>query len=408
MITNCKFLSSFNYKTPHMKLVLFISLLILACKAQPVQQLLTPQQVSAHIDSIFSESAISGLSILLIKDEKIVYEKNNGFANIQKQIKYTSESIQNIASVSKTIIAVSLMKAVDQGKVDLDTDINTYLPFDVRNPNHPNIPITLRQLATHTSSILDSEDYMRSYYFINGNNLSSDDLTEEYEEYFDLVQGNELIDESEFLKQVLTVDGKWFSDDMYAKEAPGEVGDYSNIGATLAAYVIENAVGMRYEDFTKKYIFDPLEMNDTSWNVETLSKDKFATRYFSKEKAVPDYYLITKADGGLYTTTKDFSKFMIEMIRGFKGEGKLLSAEAYQTMFTPQRTEDDEALGIFWELDPEDRSFQHSGGDPGVTTNVAYSSKKDRAMIIFTNIDANEKTYPQVVNIWNIVKSYDR
>lgn len=393
------------YKQNQMRLLIFISFFIFSCKPASDQALDATQEVDARIDELYGESDISGFSILVVKDDKIVYEKNNGFANIQSQKKYTSESVQNIASVSKTMIAVSIMKAVDQGKVDLDADINEYLPFEVRNPNYPDVAITLRQLATHTSSIMDSDDYMRSYYFINGKTLSSDDLTEEYEEYFEMVQQNELIDESEFLKNVLTVDGKWYSEDVYADEAPGEVGEYSNVAATLAAYVVENAVGMTYEEYTQSYIFNPLGMHNTGWDIETYTKENFATRYFSKEKAVPDYYLITKADGGLYTSTKDFSKFMIEMVRGFKGKGKILSPESFNTMFTPQITEDDEAIGIFWELDPSDRSFTHSGGDPGVTTNAAYAANKDRSMIIFTNIDANDKTYPQIVEIWNVVKS---
>lgn len=401
-------------------LLLFLSIFIFSCKSTvpletPVVET-TPKtesiaesanSVGVKIDSIFAASGITGFSIVLVKNDKIAYEKSGGFANINKNKKYTNRSIQNIASVSKTLIAVSIMKAIDQGKVELDADINTYLPFTVRNPNHPNTPITLRQLATHTSSILDSEDYMRSYYFMGADKLTSKDLTDDYAEYFDMVQVNTLIDESEFLKNVLTENGKWYSDDVYSDSVPGDDANYSNVAATLAAYVIENAVGMSYEDYTQKYIFAPLAMNDTSWDIDTYKNPQFATRYFSKDKEVPDYYLITKADGGLYTCTEDFSKFMIEMGKGSKGKGTILSKESYAEMFTPQFTIEDEAFGIFWEVDPKTRSFSHSGGDPGVTTNVAYSTEHDRALIIFTNIEANEKTYSQIVNIWNTFKLYD-
>jgi len=397
-----------------MRSLFILVIFIFSCKSSINTEVKSNEAVESieamdiKIDSVFAKSSISGMSIVLIKNDKVAYEKSAGFANIDTNNKYTMQSIQNIASVSKTLIAVSMMKAVDQGKVDLDADINIYLPFQVRNPNHPNIPITLRQLATHTSSIFDSDDYMRSYYFMDADKLSSNDLTDEYEEYFDMVQANELIDESEFLKNVLLEDGKWYSDDVYADEAPGDLAEYSNVAATLAAYVIENAVGMSYEAYTQKYIFDPLGMKNTSWDINTNQKPNFAARYFSKEKAVPDYYLITKADGGLYTSTEDFAKFMIEMGKGFKGQGTILSQESYTEMFTVQITEDDEALGIFWELDPETLSFSHNGGDPGVTTNVAYSTEHDRAMIIFTNVEANERTYPEIVSIWNLVKTLDQ
>lgn len=390
-----------------MRLLILISLFIYGCKSAQEPQLSSKQAADIQIDSIFVDSEISGMSILLIKNDKVVYEKSAGFANAKNQKNYTSQSIQNIASVSKTLIAVSIMKAIDQGKVELDADINKYLPFKVTNPKHPDAAITLRHLATHTSSIMDTDDYMRSYYFLNANQMTTQDLTEGYAEYFDMVQSNELIDESEFLKNVLLTNGKWFTDDVYGDEAPGEAGEYSNVAATLAAYVIENAVGMSYEDYTQTYIFDPLGMTQTSWDIDTHKNPQFATRYFSREKAVPDYYLITKADGGLYTSTEDFAKFMIEMSKGFKGQGTILSKESFTEMFTPQITEDDEAIGIFWELDPSTRSFNHSGGDPGVTTNAAYSSEHDRAIIMFTNIDADEKSYGQIIEIWNTVKSVD-
>lgn len=391
-----------------MRYLILISFFIYSCKSTQ-EPVLSPNTtaVESKIDSIYNDSGISGLSILLIKNDRVVYEKSAGYANIKNQKKYSDQSIQNIASISKTLIAVSIMKAIEQGKVDLDTDINTYLPFKVKNPNHPDVAITLRQLATHTSSIMDSDDYMRSYYFMNADQLTSDDLTEGYGEYFEMVQSNELIDESEFLENVLLPDGKWYSDDVYADEAPGDVGEYSNVAATLAAFVIENAAGMSYEDYTQTYIFDPLGMTQTSWDIDTYKKPQFATRYFSRDMAVPDYYLITKADGGLYTSTTDFAKFMIEMAKGFKGQGTILSKASFTEMFTPQITDEDEAIGVFWDLDPETRSFSHSGGDPGVTTNAAYSSEHDRAMIMFTNIDADEKTYRQIVEIWNAVKSVD-
>ena len=391
-----------------MRFSTLLCILLISCQfanEQPTEVIENDhKEVTTEIEKLFAASGISGMSVMVLQNGKRIFEHNAGFANIEKQQKYTSKSIQNIASVSKTLIAVSIMKAVDLDKVELDADINQYLPFAVRNPNHPDVPITLRQLATHTSSIFDSDDYMRSYYFLNGEELTSTDFNEGYQEYLELIQQNELIDESQFLKNMLKQDGPWASEDVYAKEAPGQVNEYSNVAATLAAYVVEQATGTFYEDFTKEYIFKPLGMTNTFWDINTHSNPQFATKYFSKEMAVPDYYLITKADGGLYTCTEDFSKFMLEMSKGFRGQGTLLSKDSYNTMFTPQFEEDGEATGIFWELDPENRSYNHSGGDPGVTTNVAYNAEKDISMIMFTNIEGTDETFGQIVDIWNAMK----
>ena len=359
------------------------------------------------VDNLFAESDLIGFSCLAIKDGDIVYQKDMGFADLKKQIPFTKTSVQNIASISKTIIAVALMKAVDQGKINLDADINDYLPFNVTNPNHPNTPITARQLATHSSTILDTDDYFRSYYFPNATSLSKLEMSSESDEYLEMIKTNELIDESTFLKNVLTANGKWYSDEVYSKHEPGSVSEYSNIASTLAGFVIESTTGMSYEKFTTEFIFKPLGMTQTSWDYKTTSNDDFVTRYFTKTQVVPNYYLITKADGGLYTSTNDFSLFMIEMINGYKDKGTILSKESYDTMFSNQFTHDNGfSTGIFWDRD-KDGGFKHDGGDPGVTTIASYNDTKDRGLIFYTNIDDNETTIPQISNIWNTIGRYD-
>ena len=69
--------------------------------------------------------------------------------------------MQNIASVSKTLIGVSIMKLVEEDRLSLDDEANRFLPFDIVNPHFPASPILIRHLATHTSSILDDENYDR-------------------------------------------------------------------------------------------------------------------------------------------------------------------------------------------------------------------------------------------------------
>ena len=359
------------------------------------------------VDKLFAESEITGFSCLAIKDGAIVYQKNMGYADLKTQRPYTKTSVQNIASISKTMIAVAVMKAVDQGKLNLDADINEYLPFKVSNPKHPNTPITVRHLATHSSSINDTEDYIRSYYFPDATGISKLDMSDEYGDYLDIIKTNELIDESTFLKNILTTDGKWYSKDVYSKDEPGSISEYSNVAATLAGFVVESATGMSFEDYTTEHIFKPLGMTQTSWDYKTTSNDNFVSRYFSKTQVVPNYYLITKADGGLYTSTNDFSLFMIEIINGYKDKGAILSKESYDTMFSSQFAINDEfSIGIFWERN-KDGGFKHDGSDPGVTTIASYNDTKDRALIIFTNIDANKNTVTQLSQIWNTIGRYD-
>ena len=97
------------------------------------------------------EARIVGLGAAIIVNRKLVWSRGYGFADRERAVPFTQDTIMNVASISKTIIGAALMRTVQDGKLSLDEDINKYLPFKVANPSFPNEPITLRQLATHTS-----------------------------------------------------------------------------------------------------------------------------------------------------------------------------------------------------------------------------------------------------------------
>lgn len=297
------------------------------------------------------------------------------------------------------------MKAVNQKKVDLDADINTYLPFKVEHPKYPQIPITLRHLSNHTSGINDGEVYLKSY-IMKDMGKAYANLTSEIEEHVSMMKNHERIDDSELLKNALFKEGKWYSEKNFTKKEPGKKFHYSNMGSALAAYVIENAVGMSYEDFTKEFIFKPLEMLNTGWTLDNMDKETFVTRYFTKEMPIPDYDLITKADGALITNTDDFGKFLIEMVHGYNGNSDLLSDNAFKLMFTRKEI-GNESSGIFWGVDKHGQP-NHSGSDPGVLTNMIISPHKNLGVFIMMNTgsDYNSKVMPSLFKIWNSMRSH--
>ena len=112
------------------------------------------------------EARIVGLGAAIIVNRKLVWTRGYGFADKERAVPFTKDTIMNIGSISKTITGAALMRAVQDGKLSLDEDVNKYLPFKVANPSFPNEPITLRQLATHTSSITDrGAVYAAAYHF---------------------------------------------------------------------------------------------------------------------------------------------------------------------------------------------------------------------------------------------------
>lgn len=381
--------------------LLFIVVLI-SCKTQQIVPAPTIATLDAQVASIFAESDIPGLTAVVVNSEGVLYSKAMGYADIATKKDYTEHTLQPIASISKTFLALVLMKAVEQGKVDLDADINRYLPFKVLHPKYPNEPITLRHLSSHTSGINDGDVYDKSYLLKNPD-MDLSYLPEDAQEYFNIMKGNQRIDESAFLEHMLTKNGKWYNDENFTKKAPGVRYHYSNVGATLAGYVIENAVKVKYEDYVRQVIFEPLGMTATSWSEEFIDTHALATKYLNGEgMVIPEYELITKADGAIITSSHDFTKYLQEMLRGYQGKGTLLAPDTYKTLFT-RTVYKKGACGIFWDISTNGYA-SHNGGDPGVFANSEIKPKKDLGVFIMTNgtIDIGK-----VYAIWGTLHNHE-
>lgn len=119
--------------------------------------------LTVELSKIYKQGHINGLSVSIVNEHKTLYQNGFGFSDIKAKKPYTENTIQNIASISKTLLGVSLLKAQELGKLNLNDPVEKYLPFEVRNPYHPELPITINHLATHTSTIIDTEFYDKSY-----------------------------------------------------------------------------------------------------------------------------------------------------------------------------------------------------------------------------------------------------
>jgi len=281
--------------------------------------------LTEKLNQIHQNSGLPGFTVVAVNDHSVLYQQSFGYADIQSQAPYTNNTVQNIGSISKTFIALALMKAVDQGKLKLDDDINHYLPFKVFNPYHRDKTISIRQLTNHTSSIVDSDVYWKSYVLLNPDEIAYEGLSDTLKEDIDNMKNSILIDDAQYFENVLSENGKWYSKDSFSESEPGSQERYSNIASALAAFVIENATGMKYEDYTRKYIFKPLAMTQSGWDNTDYNQQNFASRYYPGNEVVPDYHLITTADGGVRTTANDFAQYMQEMLKGAKGDGTLLT-----------------------------------------------------------------------------------
>ena len=341
----------------------------------------------------------------IVNEEGTLYENGFGFADKKINIKYTENSLQNIASISKTFIGVALMKAQELGKLNLDDNINDYLPFKVVHSKFKNTPITIRQLASHTSSIKDLSEYEGKGYIlkeaengdakINGNFRSPDEM---------MLLGD-------YLKAILSSDGAWYRKKTFSKYKPGEMFNYSNIGAGLAAYVLEQATGESFPAFTQKYIFEPLKMSSSGWSFDSVDFAMHSKLYADNDTEQAFYKLVNYPDGGLITSSHDLAKYLSEIISGYSGKGKLLSQESYKMLFAPQLSDknhkersdreynDEYNMGVFMGMSSKGQ-IGHTGGDPSVVTHMFFNEKTKTGKLLLVNTELDKKSVQEFIAIW--------
>lgn len=357
------------------------------------------------IDSVIlkrmNNAQLVGLGAAIIIDKKLVWSKGYGYADRENKIPFTTSTVMNIASVLKTITGACLMKAVEQGKLSLDEDINTYLPFKIHNPYCPKEKITLRNLATHTSGLNDRFPFYTSdTLYVNGKD-SQEAL-------------------GDFLQNYFTPGGKYYSKENFLDHKPSTFREYSNLGTALAGYIVEVRTGKKLNAYSREYLFNPLKMDDTGWLLSDIDLKKHARLYQkqpdSSIKLIPLYGMTTYPDGGVRTSVNDLSHFFICLLNDGKFQNKqVLSEKTVQEML---RFQFDDAhkpenivpaelnTGIFWSTKMGGKRIGHNGSDFGVRTFMLSDLKKEVAVIMFINTSLLETEEAKFFGIYNELYQY--
>ncbi|MCX2743780.1 serine hydrolase [Mangrovivirga sp. M17] len=375
--------------------------------------------LTAELDSIQKNGQINGFAVAMVNQYGVLYTKGFGIANRETKEKYTENTIQHIASVSKTLIGIALMKAKEMGKLNLNDPIQDYLPFKVVNPDFPNEVITIRHLATHTSGINDTDQYMNRAWIMEKNQ----DLTNVNTDYpyQKLNLPSQDMPMETYLKEYLDTEGKYYQKENFIDFKPGERYNYSNIGATLCALVIEKATGQGFDIFTKEHILKPLDMNSSGWSLKEVDITKHSRLYRNDDSVLPFYTAITYPDGMLISSSSDMAKYLAELVKGYNGNGTLLQKESYEELFTEQLEEQNfESRNPNHPYD-EDYSpaifighsalgyIGHTGGDAGVGTWMFFDKEKKTGRYIIINTDwGNDERAKELeyYAIWDKMNEY--
>ena len=244
----------------------------------------TEERVDQILDPIVSPDH-PGCTIAAFKNGEPVFVKGYGMANLDHDIANTPQTVFRIASVSKHVTAVCMLLLEDEGLVDLDTDIRTYLP-ELHDHGHQ---ITIRHLLHHTSGLREYSSLM----------VMCD------------IEESDNWEKEEALRMICRQRGLDF--------APGERYSYCNSGYFLCSIICERVSGKTLRQFADENIFQPLKMSQTHFHDESTEVVKLRANGYSpagnNRYRLDETGLDQVGDGGIYTTVHDFGKWTDALIR---------------------------------------------------------------------------------------------
>lgn len=241
-------------------------------------------QMQTAVEEIRNNFNIMGLSVAAVCDGKIAGTWHAGLRDYERNLPVNDNTKYRIASISKFVMTTAMMKLCDSRRLDLDEDIGTYLGFPVRNPNHPDKPITVRMLLLHTGSINEGSGY-------------DPFLMDTYENV-----GN-----PPSFTELLSPGGRYYTEDMWRKEAPGEYYSYCNANFGLAGTIIERITAQRFEDYMQQNLFVPLGISGSyiPEGVPDINNLAVIYRYIDGEWTPQ-----TDEFRGVMSSPRDFSGYM--------------------------------------------------------------------------------------------------
>jgi CubicO group peptidase (beta-lactamase class C family) len=349
-----------------------------------------------------SSRRIPGLNACLVHREgHILWSKSLGFANLETNEKMTFDHVQNIASISKTFTTVAAMQQVEAGLLDLDADVNDYLPFELRHPKHPDQGITARTLMRHVSGLRDGSVYARHY-----------------------ACGDPRMSLGVWIKEYFDSTGVFFdAEENFAPWAPGTKYEYCNVSFGLLGHLVEITSGLSLPDYCERNIFTPLGMSRTRWMIADIDASKTTTPYtwVEENKArgpswggvplgviKPGGPTLTKTlangydanciynhpnypDGFLRTSVDQLATWAQLWLGDGEVDGvRLLNPDHTRQMFTDSESASisDGSQGLTWHsghVANGERLWGHDGSDPGVSTSMLMAREAGLAAIVFTN-----------------------
>ncbi|MGB2672259.1 MAG: serine hydrolase domain-containing protein [Candidatus Acidiferrum sp.] len=276
----------------------------------PVAHPLEKSDLEAFFDGLvplqMERSDVAGATVLVMKDGQELLKKGYGYSDLAKKSPVDPDtSMFRLASISKLFTWVSVMQLVEQGKLDIDADVNNYLDFKIAPAFGK--PVTLRNLMTHTGGF---EEVLHDIIYVEPHKSTS-------------------------LRDFL------IANQPRRMYPPGQIPAYSNYGVGLAGYIVQRVSVEPFEQYVSEHIFQPLGMKHSSFNQPmTAELGPYVSDGYraSTEKPAIGFEIFNPAPaGGVSSAAGDMEKFALALLNGGELDGhRILKTETRDLMWTPQ------------------------------------------------------------------------
>ena len=329
-----------------------------------------PEKAEAGIQSIMQEIPVMGLSVAVVKDNKIIYAQSFGTKSRENNTPLTNDCIFRIASISKSFSATSIMQLAERKKLSIDQDVSELIGFKVRNPKFPETVITLRLMMSHLSSINDSQGY-----------FSLDAINPEK-------------------------NPNWAKS--YSHYEPGKGYAYCNLNFNMIGAIIEKISGERFDQYVIKHVLDPLGLYG-GYDVDGLDKSRFASiyeyradsskfilsesAYASRAKDISNYAMgyttpVFSPTGGMKISATDLAQYMLMHSNYGKFKGKrIISKKSAQQMQTALSEEEGYGFAIETtsKMIPGKTMKGHTGVAYGLFSAMFFHPEEKFGIVVISN-----------------------
>jgi CubicO group peptidase (beta-lactamase class C family) len=328
------------------------------------------------IKALMNEGDIASLAAAIVVNDDMLWIQGYGE---QPDL----DRLYDIGSVTKPVVASAVFQLYERGQIGLDEDVNAYLPFKVRHPNYPELPITVRMLLANRSCLAHNTGLYLS--FLAGAALRQWGVKNRGWAYGqEFGQEFETLAYAEFMDGYLDPGGPYYHTENWASCRPGTAFVYSTPGYDLLGYLVERVSGQAFDAYLQENIFDPLGMrNATATPLD--DPDQIAIPYerwygvlAKRNVPLPLSQRRRIGGGGLYTTAEDLAKFLLVHMNQGKVDGQqLLQPETVALMHRSQSETSGDFMQVgygcgwsrfqkdpwqVWDLILQPRGFEGHGG----------------------------------------------